>query len=351
MIIVGLMKELKGKVNRSYLELCRETGHRYGAFMRMKRRADRGEAMLKPAGPRKVEPLRQVALKKKVRALNHGRKRTAGTGRLYLTHRDHISRRSLQALVDAVRRELQHDKRMEMRRINWQVPGIVWAIDDTKFTRKDWGWESFINQIHVLGARYDLEPRSSEKLLPGRQVAMRLEKEFEENGSPLILKRDTGSNLNHADVNNVLAEYYVIPLNSPTYYPPYNGAVERAQRELKEGMVERGMRGRNPSLELIQLSAENVVYQLNHKVRRVLDGSRACAAFSVGIKNSQAYNKRQRKEIFDRIVAMAAETLSKIGKTGHRAEQAAWRMAIETWLQENGLITVSRNGKVLPYFA
>jgi len=240
---------------------------------------------------------------------------------------------------------------MEMRRINWQVPGIVWAIDDTKFTRKDWGWESFINQIHVLGARYDLEPRSSEKLLPGRQVAMRLEKEFEENGSPLILKRDTGSNLNHADVNNVLAEYYVIPLNSPTYYPPYNGAVERAQRELKEGMVERGMRGRNPSLELIQLSAENVVYQLNHKVRRVLDGSRACAAFSVGIKNSQAYNKRQRKEIFDRIVAMAAETLSKIGKTGHRAEQAAWRMAIETWLQENGLITVSRNGKVLPYFA
>ena len=82
----------------------------------------------------------------------------------------------------------------------------------------------------------------------------------------------------------------------------------------------------------------------------MLDGQAACAAFSVGTENSKAYNRRQRKAIFEQLVAMTAETLAKIGKTGHREEQAAWRMAIESWLQENGLITITQDGKVLPYF-
>jgi hypothetical protein len=345
------MKELKKRdKKRSFRQLCEGPDLPYGNFMRWKGRMDRGEEPVHPAGPKKIEPLDSEALRNEVEALRHGQKRTAGTGVFYVMHKDHISRRQVQVLVDAVRRELNHDKQAEMRRISWTVPGIVWAIDDTEFRTKVWGWHAFVNQIHVLGARYDLEPCAGESILPGTEVAVRLEKQFEEYGAPLILKRDGGSNLNHADVNLVLSEYHVIPLNSPTYYPPYNGAIERSQRELKEGMAERGMMGRNPPLEFIQLSAENVVYKLNHKERRVLDGQIACVAFSVGTQNSKAYNRRQRREIYDRLVAMATETLAKLGKTGHRVEQAAWRMAIEAWLQESKQITVTQNGKVLPYF-
>jgi hypothetical protein len=53
-------------------------------------------------------------------------------------------------------------------------------------------------------------------------------------GRPLVLKRDNGSNLNHQAVDEVLARYLVLPLKSPPHYPPYNGAIECAVRELVE---------------------------------------------------------------------------------------------------------------------
>ena len=44
-----------------------------------------------------------------------------------------------------------------------------------------------------------------------------LAKLFRRHGAPLFLKRDNGSPLNHAAVNAVLAEFGVIPLNSPAH--------------------------------------------------------------------------------------------------------------------------------------
>ena len=153
------------------------------------------------------------------------------------------------------------------------------------------------------------------------------------------------------------------PLSAPDFLPlpqlqalqlqRLKAIVQRAYDRVplfRKRMEERGLKGRKPGLEVIQLSAENVIYKLNHKERRVLDGQIACAAFSVGTANSKAYSRDIRRQIFDRLVAVAAETLAKIGKTGHRVEQAAWRMAVESWLQENNLITITQNGKVLPYF-
>jgi hypothetical protein len=58
-----------------------------------------------------------------------------------------------------------------------------------------------------------------------------LEQLFLHDGPPLVLKRDNGSNLNHQAVDEVLARYLVIPLNSPPHYPPYNGAMECAVRD------------------------------------------------------------------------------------------------------------------------
>ncbi len=38
--------------------------------------------------------------------------------------------------------------------------------------------------------------------------------------------------------NQVLAEFDVIPLNSPAYYPPYNGSIENGIRERKTAVLE-----------------------------------------------------------------------------------------------------------------
>ena len=70
-------------------------------------------------------------------------------------------------------------------------------------------------------------------------MAVRLEQLFLRHGPPLVLKRDNGSNLNHQAVDEVLTRYLVIPLNSPPHYPPYNGGMECAVRELKTPLVEK----------------------------------------------------------------------------------------------------------------
>jgi hypothetical protein len=73
----------------------------------------------------------------------------------------------------------------------------------------------------------------------GESVAARLEQLFLGQGPPLVLKRDNRSNLNHKAVDEVLARHLVIPLNSPPHYPPYNGGMECAVRELKIPLVEK----------------------------------------------------------------------------------------------------------------
>ena len=52
------------------------------------------------------------------------------------------------------------------------------------------------------------------------------------------MKRDNGSNLNHQAVNELLSEYMVLPLNSPTYYPQYNGGIENSQSIIKSALME-----------------------------------------------------------------------------------------------------------------
>ena len=68
-------------------------------------------------------------------------------------------------------------------------------------------------------------------------MARHLESLFRSQGAPLLLKRDNGSVFNHNAVNEVLARWGVIPLNSPAYYAPYNGAIEQGIKELKKEMA------------------------------------------------------------------------------------------------------------------
>ena len=75
----------------------------------------------------------------------------------------------------------------------------------------------------------------------GEEVAGYLSEKFCRFGPPLFLKRDNGGNLNHRAVNEVLSEFFVLPLNSPAYYAPYNGAIEESQGELKACLREKLM--------------------------------------------------------------------------------------------------------------
>lgn len=328
-------------VKWSYRKVCGKLGVTYSSFMRWKERMDKGQALLKKPGPDKVEPFDVRCLHDDILRLGHGKKRTAGTGALYEEYRKKISRRIFQELVSSIRRELRLEKQIMMRRISWNSPGLVWSMDDTECEAN--GEKSFIHAVQDIGSQYKFLPITAKNLSPGKEVAAHLEYLFEMYGPPLFLKRDNHSNLNNQWVDDVLNRYMVMPLNSPPYYPPYNGAIERAQGEIKQHMANNMGRTNN-----IQIAAELTAYELNLKERRSLKRRCSCEVFLSTKRLVKKYDRRIRKEIYTKILAMAAGSVEQTGLTTGKAADAAWRFAVETWLRKNGHITVSRNRKVLP---
>jgi hypothetical protein len=90
----------------------------------------------------------------------------------------------------------------------------------------------------------------------------------------------------------VLARHLVIPLNSPPHYPPYNGGMECAVRELKAPRVEKILASNPIPESQVQVWAEMLVHDLNHRSRDCLDGQVACKVFQDAKSALKAYTLR-----------------------------------------------------------
>ena len=142
----------------------------------------------------------------------------------------------------------------------------------------------------------------------------------------------------------------VIPLNSPPHYPPYNGGMECALRELKTPLVEKIL-ARAPITESqVQVWAEVLAHELNHRSRGCLDGQVACEVFQDAKPAMKAYTLRKRRETFDWINELTMTLIKVLAVHTQRQAETARRLAVETWLQRNGVITITQNKKVLPVF-
>lgn len=329
----------------SYRDASAELAVPAGSAKRWRARQQNGEALCKAPGPKKVEPLDMAEVRKAVKDLDHGRRRTAGTGRLYLQYSNGISRREMAALVKSARREMRKEKRAMERRIEWRAPGLIWAIDDTEICVN--GTKMYVNRIRDLSTRFVVGTWTDTQLISGPVLALWLERLFERHGTPLVLKRDNGSNLNHEDVNRVLADHMVIALNSPPYYPPYNGGIENSQGEFKEALEPR-LPGMPCNAREVQMSAELADHDLNHRPRPVLNNLSACLLYELGNPLGSDYNRRQRREAFEEIEATTVEVLRSMKRHGEREQATAWRRSVERWLQSHGLITVYDPQQVLP---
>jgi transposase InsO family protein len=312
--------------------LPRATFHRWRARLRS------GEPPVQRPGPKKTVPLDLENLLTEVRQLKHRRRRSFGTRALYEAHREAISRRELQKLVKAERSRLKAEKHANMRRITWQVPGLTWAIDGTRIGKAD------LQQMQDLASRYKFEPLLA-KPASDEQVAEYLERIIAVHGPPLILKRDRGSNLQGQAVQAVLEKHLIIPLDSPRQYPPYNGAIEHAQGELKGVLATPA-----PGAEQAPLRPDAAAHELNHRPRPCLGGRTACAVFEAGRAAMKAYTRPRRKQIILWIQSKALDIIRRSGLSGVAAQDAAWRRAVESWLHWSGVITVARGGKLLPCF-
>ena len=346
--MIEVADSVRQELGAPYRAVCRQLEVPYSSLMRWKSRVGRGDTAVGKPGPAKVEPLDLENLNAEIARLAHGRERTRGTGALYGRHRTEISRRDLQNLGEAARREMRREKEALERRIEWLVPGLVWSMDDAQLERLVDG-HGHMHVVHDLGSRYTLKSLGSRELADGMKVAGYVESLIERHGAPLFMKMDNGGNLNHRDVLGVLGERGVIPLNSPPHYPPYNGAVETKQQELQRQLAVRIGQAR-VEVRVFELETELSGHELNHKRRRSLGGCTACRVMDDGRIAARLFGRRERREVYEEIKALTVDIAGQLEEHTDVAVETAFRYAAETWMQQNNLIRVSRNGRVLPCF-
>jgi hypothetical protein len=334
-----LVTQVQAETRLPWGQLCRAMEVPASTVRRWRQRRRTNQPLVQATGPKKVVPLDATALTANVQNLTHVRYRSHGTGDLYALYRDQVSRRVLQKLVFNTRKDLIEDQRASQRQVIWQAPGAIWGLDTTE--RND----EFFQTFRDLSARYTF-PTINETT--GDAVAGHLQYLIDQYGPPLFLKRDNGSALNDQAVNEVLSVNLVLPLNSPTYYPRYNGGIERAQDEFKAGLGTRLTYKLSCPHEHIDSYAENVINKLNHISRPVLGGRTSCEVF-MGQKHKHRFTKRTRRMIYDLIKWLTECIVNEMKQITKRSWETAWRMAAEYWLCQNGLIAIIQP-KVLPNY-
>ena len=326
-----------------YRGICSAVGLPNPSFKRWRTRRKRDMSLVRQPGPAKVQSPDFDRLRYDLGELSHGHKRTQGTGALYARYASSISRRALQSMVAMARHDLNTLHRQNLRRIRWNVPNVAWSMDPCEYGQGAGSSNKvYLNQMQDLASRYKFPPMAG-SIPCGEEISGYLASTFDRFGAPLFLKRDNGGNLNHTAVNGVLADYFVLPVNSPVYYPPYNGAIEEAQAELKGGLAAKLSYKPYCPQEHLEAYASAVEHDLNHKPRGSLRGSNACQVYFAGRRR---FSKWERRDAYAWITDVQGDILSR----EEVQPQAAWRVAVEAWLRMKGLITVTVNGKVLPNF-
>jgi hypothetical protein len=340
-----MIAEMKKSCALSNSSIAREFGLSYTTLMRWKRRLTAGRPAVEKPGPKKVRPLNLGQLKQKIGDLQQGKKRSRGTGHLHSSFSDAISRRDLNQMIRNVRNEKNRQKRTRQYHVTWLRPNLAWAMDDCRKPSVAAEGDLHLHNLSDLCSRYKFNPLASSSLPCGEEVAGHLSYLISRFGAPLFCKRDNGGNLNHGAVNDILEEAYVIPINSPPYTAPYNGAAEHTQGEFK-GYLRRWHWKAN-TIDEFSLLAESAAHDLNHQPRRSLNGRTACRVYFGN--NRMRWDKRRRKSIYNWIRDLAAEISLRAGEK--KISGTAWRVAAKQWLVKNGLIKIQMAGNVLPHFS
>ena len=323
-----------------YEVICGPLHLSLGSFNRWRGRILRDRVLIQRPGPKKVESFDPSMLDGEIRLLTHARKRSAGTTELYQRYRFSVSRRELGQMVERVRQDLLADHRRHLRWIEWLIPGVVWAMDGTEYDVGLAG-KIYLCNTQDLGSRYKFLPIAGGYPV-GEEIAGYLGEKFDRYGAPLVLKRDNEANMNHSAINDVLSESFVLPLNNPEHYAPYNGAIEESQREVKTCLREKLTLDLPTPGDHIAAYAEAAVNELNHRCRPCLNGRTSCQLFFESA-NKLTFSRRERREIYDSIKEKAERILRAMNRSGQAERESAWRIAVESWLKSKGFIKIHVN--------
>lgn len=156
------------------------------------------------------------------------------TGLPALRHRyPQVARAELVDLLSDYRGDWRLSHVRQQSALNWLRPGSVWAMD---FSHPPLAIDGCFPAMFAVR---DLASGQQLLWLPVQDETAdtaidALHALFEEYGAPLVLKCDNGPGFVAQATKEFLCNWSMITLYSPPYAPWYNGAIERANRSLKE---------------------------------------------------------------------------------------------------------------------
>lgn len=87
-----MIETMKATFSLSYGCLARQAGLSYATLMRWRRRTRGGRVPVAKRGPKKLQPLNLSELRDRIQGLDHGSKRSRGTGALHRAYNEAVSR-------------------------------------------------------------------------------------------------------------------------------------------------------------------------------------------------------------------------------------------------------------------
>lgn len=254
-----------------------------------------------------------------------------------------VPRAVVEETVKSYKRQLRRERRAALASLRWRGAGRVWSSDWTEPGCPVEGKYGKVLSVRDLPSGESLQALPTEANT-GWVAAAALESLFEENGAPLVVKNDGGSELNGAEVEAVLEKHGVAHLCSPGYYPRYNGSIEAGIGSLKtHAWYEAARHGRPGHWTCDDLEAARL--KANETSRpRGPHGPSPDALWAARTRITRAERARFQK-------ALAEERRRPSGAASppknKRERQADERHAIERALQKCGYLTVVR-GRVPP---
>ena len=335
--MIAILQELKAE-GWSQRELCDRLGLVRSSVRRWSANLARGFQAIRTASTGKLPLRHPIVLYAQIARMKHGAKRTHEATALYQLWRPWISMRALALLLWRRRQRLLQRRREGWQRLAWRVAGAVWAMDPGQLSGLLW------NLVGDAASRFRF-PLDLAEHLPAEWIAAQLRMLFDTFGAPLVIKHDSGSNLCAPPVLVVKEAYGVLTLLSPLHYPRYNGAIEYAQREIKQAALFLYAQMRCPLSEALRAAPA----MRNAHPRPCLGGATAQSVYYASSTCLQrTYTMSYRKEIKDWIEEHTRAIVATMTNPTRHDLTAARRQAIETWMLNEGLVAPVAQPKPLP---
>lgn len=207
--------------------------------------------------------------------------------------------------------------------------GAMWSEDGAGF--RECGQKKELLVAQDEHSRFKVNSRLVEGPARHEDVHDYLREAFERHGAPLVLKHDGGAIFHTPRLQALLADYGVIELTSPPYWPRYNGKKERSVRDLKS--YERALRRDRVGGSLAERIA-NTIHDLNEeRPRPVLGGRTAGEVFHQdrrGLPTREQFHQEVNR----------TETRLREEATTRRQQDHARRRAVEEVLLRHRLLEI-----------